>query len=165
MLKEQLKNYVYYSLILFIECAVIGVILNMTAQVKSKRQSVFAPVPISVRAQLIKRLNLYIKYQRTQEYVKWSELLSDSSFQDQKRPSKEEYLKYQQEMIAKNSRNRLLKFTPQFIKYVPDLGAYEIQGRARFGEKGESVEVERTIYAWLQNNDWYFSGLMMTLVN
>ncbi len=119
-------------------------------------------IPLQLRARLEDRLNLYVKLLRSQDYVRWYELISDANFRGRSRPSQAEILIYQHKVKA--SGYKLLKFNPTSSGYDEALGAYKIYGQAKQKTKGGTTNQELLIYAWLQNGDWYFSELLEELL-
>jgi hypothetical protein len=119
-------------------------------------------IPLKLRSGLEDRLNLYVKLMRSQDYVRWYELISDANFRGRSRPSQTEILTYQHK--AKSSGYKLIRFNPTSSIFEEDIGAYKIYGQAKQKTKAGITNRELLIYAWLQNGEWYFSELLEELL-
>jgi hypothetical protein len=140
----------------------------MAQGAKRTGQDVFSSLPAQQRAQLIQRLDLYFSYERRQDYGKLYNLLSYET----KNPkflkqiggvtplqSKAEYIKYRNSAYPK-----VLGFVPQSCKAM-NAGRYEIRGQARLRYKGGVTKQDRIIYAWLQDEVWFFSELNEEIID
>lgn len=128
---------------------------------KSKEKDIFSQVPTETRGQMQKRLRLYIKYTRQQEYGKLYEMFSKET----KHPryaeaignvyptkTKDTYVQY-----YKSHYPKVLNFKPQSLK-ESHFGDYKIRGEATLLDTdGNKSKEERVLFVWLENGDWYFS--------
>jgi|GEM_PF-2393621 len=137
--------------------AVISLYSSIT-QAQDRSDSVFDTVPLDSRGRLIERLKEYVSYERTRQYEKLYELISDL---DYRKTGKEDYSKSRLEL---EKRLGVVKeFTPTHIMNVTlnDSAAptFSLIGRAKVLRKGRTVEKQMTMTARLQQGEWYFSGL------
>lgn len=141
-------------------CLLLFILCSMPVHGQVKDQEAFAPVPAALRAGLVERLKLLIEYQRTQQWEKQYELLSNSSVQGE---SKEEY--------AKRSRHWYREVVPEdlIIDFVPkvtttreasaDAGWWTIYGCAKLRRKGRTEQLHASVDAHRERGDWYFSSI------
>lgn len=128
---------------------------------KDKEKDIFSQVPTETRAQLQKRLRLYIKYVRQQEYGKLYEMFSKETIRPRyaeaignvyATKTRDTYVQY-----WKSNYPKVLNFKPQSLK-ESRFGDYAIRGEATLLDKdGHKSKKERALYVWLENGDWYFS--------
>lgn len=140
--------------------------LNLDARIgaKAKYEDVFSAVPAPLRTRLVERLKLLIDYQRTQQWEKQYDLLSELVTQGK---GKDEFVKlnrhYYTEVVPDDL---ILDFTPHSLTAQSesvDYGEWTIFGCARLQKKGHTLQLYGSVSAYRQNNDWYFSqvGLVM----
>ena len=148
----------------FSTCSIVMLVAQF-AYSQDASQKVLQAIPEPVRPQFVERLALYVEYQRTQQYDKLYDLLSQSSihmvFKDQ---TKEEFVKAYQTGDAKRTSTRLVKFLPTAIQQTDDV--YVIYGAATMCQTGELTKKPRVaVAAQLQDGKWYFSPAMDVLVD
>lgn len=124
------------------------------------KKSWLEAIPESSRERLLKRLNLYIEYERKREYKKLYDLFSDSTIKDFNQENsivktKDDYIKWRQ-----TSYPMLVKFKPFSAVYNETLDAYAIYGQATLRWKDSMGKKEALLYAFLKNDEWYFSLLL-----
>jgi hypothetical protein len=131
---------------------------------QSRKEELFAPVPTQLRGRLVERLKLLVEYQRTQQWEKQYDLLSELVTQGK---GKDEFVKlnrhYYSEVVPDDL---ILDFTPKSVTAQSesvDYGEWTIFGCARLHKKGRVLQLYGSVSAYRQNNDWYFSqvGLVM----
>ena len=80
-----------------------------------KVPEIYELVPFKHRASLIRRLNLYFAYERSQEYGKLYDLLSKERSGYRSKYSRRKYIQYRQQLYRKR-RERFIKFSPYSVK-------------------------------------------------
>ncbi len=149
--------------------SILSLLLVMSASTHSQSkeqvrlEKVLAPVPQHLRARLIERLNLYVEYERTQQYEK-SYDLSLESVASPITLDREAYVEATKNGIAKGYRSILLKFKPTWVIDLSvegeNLVRYHISGISKeMDKKGKVYERETAIEVRWMYGDWYFSGL------
>jgi hypothetical protein len=119
----------------------------------------FIGVPASVRSRLVDRLKLLIEYDRTQQWDKMYELLSERFTQGE---TKEHLINRRRYVAEKLGGDELVDFTPQAMTALtPDSGWWFIRGCGEFKSAGRTKRVESVVEAYLQKGDWYFSQIRM----
>jgi hypothetical protein len=130
----------------------------MPAYGQIKYQDIFAPVPTALRPRLVKRLKLFIKYQRTQQWEKQYDLLSIAFTEGN---SKEEYVKRNRHWYSEVvPEDLMLDFAPKATtvhESSPDAGWWTIEGCAKFRKKGRIVGLQASVDAYRDRGNWYFS--------
>lgn len=148
--KSQMSVRRIWLLLLFVGC------LPAYSQ---KNDQVFAPIPPTARADLVKRLTLLIKYQSTQQWEKQYELLSVASTQGK---SKEEYAQLNRSWYKHLPEDLILDFAPTATTVHEsslDAGWWTIEGCAKFRKKGRIVELHASVDAYRDRGNWYFSSI------
>ena len=150
---------------IFILAFVLVIFVLAQSQTKEQKrvEKVFVPIPQHLRARLIERLNLYVEYERTQQYEK----LYDLSLESVAAPitlDREAFVEATKNGISKGYRSILLKFQPTGIIDLSveneNLVRYHISGISKeMDQRGKSYEREAAIEVRWMNGDWYFSGL------
>ena len=141
---------------------VVCLALPASGQVENSKK--FRPVPAQLRERLVERFNLYVEYERTRQYEKLFDLLSQEYISNQ-HLTREGYL--QSRLLDK-----LVEFKPRAVTkeparvylkgvIIPNLNVYEIIGIAKFQRGAKVVEEERLLEARLQDNDWYFTDWLI----
>lgn len=117
---------------------------------------VFDPIPANERAHLAERLKLLVEYQRTKQYEKLFEMLPKVHTQHPEL-SKEKFLAD----IRRNGKSHIVDFVPKYIIENPTIdGEYVIYGCAKVREGWSTRRWQATIYASLENGEWYFSDIL-----
>ncbi|MDQ3819698.1 MAG: hypothetical protein M3362_18765 [Acidobacteriota bacterium] len=129
----------------------------------------FSPVPGNVRNRLIERLNQFLEYDRTGQYEKKYDLLSDYHLKILKW-SKSDYLRVMQENEQKGKAERLIDFKVTSVenRSLDDSGRYmiyNIYGNEKFLRGGKRKVEKRLIEARYENGEWYFSDWLVEYVN
>jgi len=117
----------------------------MCGQVKS--QDVLAPIPESLRGRFVERLNLLINYQKTHQWEKEYDLLSELYIQGK---GKEQFTKELQRYYDQRPGDKLLDFTPTSIvarDESMDHGEWTIYGCAKLREKKRTVRLYASVDA------------------
>src|SRR6267142_6824442 len=144
---------------------VVCLALPASGQVENSKK--FRPVPAQLRERLVERFNLYVEYERTRQYEKLFDLLSQEYISNQ-HLTREGYLQ-------SRLKDKLVEFKPRAVtkspvgwivkrdvKYkIPNVNVYQIIGIAKFQRGAEVVEEERHLEARLQDNDWYFTDWLI----
>jgi hypothetical protein len=145
---DKLKNNpVFCQLLRLIEYVVLVALLSVSTQGQVRDEKYLAPVPRPVRGRLIERLKLLLEYERTRQYDKEFDLLSNIYTQE----SREKFLK----RIGGKDK---LDFTPISIGIVLREKDYEwwwIDGCATKIDSGKRLDAY--VWAYLQHGEWYFS--------
>ena len=128
---------------------------HLTYGQAESQANVFTPVPEESRARLVERLKLYLEFYRTKQPDKLYELI-DAEFLGGE--SKEEYVKWSIEHHSDDE--ALLDFSPIKVIYREGFMEWAIDGCARFRRDGE---VSATIYAYLRNEEWYFTHIAVVI--
>ena len=152
-----------------VTCAIL-IFATIAARAQEISPKALEAVAEPFRQQLVERLGLYVRYQRTKQYDKLYDLFSPSTihtvFNDQTR---EEFVRAYQKGDAERTSVRLLEFKPTTIQKIEGNDAadqYVIQGRAEVFQMGESVNKRSVaVVAQLLNGKWYFSPFMDALAN
>ena len=163
-----MRNFIATSFLLAFCVAVMFVPAYAQTKEQKKEQKVFAVVPQHLRARLIERLSLYVEYERTQQYEKLYDLLSDYVV-DPNSLSREAYVDASKKTIGKGYRSILLEFKPTGILdlSIADEGVvrYDIWGTAKVRDEGEVYEKDAAIEARWINGEWYFSGVASVIID
>jgi hypothetical protein len=139
-------------------------LLCSSALGQSRKEELFASVPTQLRGRLVERLKLLVEYQRTRQWEKQYDLLSELVTQGK---GKDEFVKlnrhYYTEVVPDDL---ILDFTPKSVTAQSesvDYGEWTIFGCAKLHKKGHILQLYGSVSAYRQNNDWYFSqvGLVM----
>ncbi|HEX8494748.1 MAG TPA: hypothetical protein VF658_18025 [Pyrinomonadaceae bacterium] len=142
----------HFSWLLILMCLIVPA----AGQVKDSRK--FRAVPAPLRQRLVERFNLYIEYERTQQYKKLFDLLSQTYIANQNL-SRAHFPEYR-------SRNKLIDFKLKAVStsiIVGNTDEYEITGMAKF-QRGENISSEEVLLkAYWQDGDWYFSEWLIRL--
>ena len=150
----------YFKLCRLSSCAVLllAVAFAFNFQAQQRPDNVFEKVPLDLRPRLVERLKEYVTYERTRQYEKLYELLYE---RNDKNAGKEVYSKLRAE--AEGRKGVVQEFTPTFISNITindaDAPTFSVTGQAKVFLKGRTVKKEMTIYARLQDGEWYFSQL------
>src|SRR4051812_42543317 len=115
----------------------------------------FAPVPASMRARLIERLNLFLEYDRAGEYEKKFDLFSEYYLTGLKW-TQADYVKLMQEHAAQGKGERLIDFKVSSVENMslgnsPDLAIFNIYGRLKFLKGKKTRSEQRLLDARYQN--------------
>jgi hypothetical protein len=148
----------YFKLRRLSSCALL-LLAVVTVHAQERTENVFAKVPLESRPRLVERLREFVTYERTRQYEKLYELLYE---RNDKNAGKEVYSKSRAE--AEGRRGIIQEFTPTFILEITlnsgDAPTFSLTGEARVFLKRRTVKKEMTIYAKLQDGEWYFSELL-----
>ena len=108
-------------------------------------------VPLGLRENLVKRLELFIKYDRSHEYEKQFDLLSRSYLESNKF-NREAYVEFKRKEV----RGTLLEV--KLYDAIIDLrhSAVQMPMTAKTKYKGNIVDDSWIITAYLQDGEWYF---------
>jgi hypothetical protein len=149
-------------------CVIVILVAHITYS-QDASQKVLEAIPEPFRPQLVERLALFVEYQRTKQYDKLYDLLSQSSihtvFKDQ---TKEEFAKAYQTGDVQRTSTRLIEFLPTATQQTQAEapGVYVIYGAATMCQMGELTKKPRVaVTAQLQDGKWYFSPAMDVLVD
>jgi hypothetical protein len=129
------------------------------AQGQVRNDKKFSSVPKHERERLVQRFNLYIEYDRAQQYDRLYDLYSETYIKGQKL-SKASFLQVV-ESIPVSMRSMLLEYKPTSVNktsYERESLTYEITGRAKIQQGSKVIEKELILEACLQNGDWFFSA-------
>jgi hypothetical protein len=143
-----------------LKCLLMILTLIPCAYGQSRERHGLTAVPEPLRARLIERLNNYVEYQRTKEYGKFYDLLTEPTIARIYRgQSRVEFIESQQKAEAQGTISRLLEFVPtSSLNLTDDVGDYfEIFGRAKLCKSGELVRRNVGVEARLIDGEWYFS--------
>jgi len=155
------------SLLAFVVSAMYVPAYSQATEQK-KAQKAFEVVPLHLRARLIERLNLYVEYERKQQYEKLYDLLWEYVV-DPNLLSRDAYVEASKKTIAKGYRDILLEFKPTGIidLSVNEEGIvrYDIWGTAKAKGEGKTYERDAAIEARWINGDWYFSGVADVIID
>jgi hypothetical protein len=163
-----MKNLLMTALLLTFLAPGVFVPVHSQTKEQKKEQKVFAAVPQHLRAMLVERLNLYVEYERTQQYEKlydllWEYVVNPNSL------SREAYVDASKKTIAKGYRSILLEFKPidTMDLSIADEGiiSYDIWGTAKVKGEGEVYEKRAAIEARWINGEWYFSGVADVIID
>jgi hypothetical protein len=128
---------------------------------QNRDEKVFDPVPAALRARLIERLNLFLKFDRSGLYERKFELLSDYD-RNHWKVDKVGYTKLMEYMQASGKVERNIEFTITHLQNwsmseAQDQGNVMIHGRSRFW-RGKSIRTgTRLLEARFEKGEWYFS--------
>jgi hypothetical protein len=122
-----------------------------SAQLRNPKKLAKLSTPLQER--LIERLNLYIEYDRTGQYDKQYDLLSNSYIERMKL-NKESYPKTK--IKWGDTVGVLLEFKAKYIDVKLNHNMVVMAGEARIIYKGRKVFQAANITAYLQNDEWYF---------
>jgi hypothetical protein len=127
-------------------------------QGQSNSEEIFRSVPPQLRSRLVERLTSLVEYQRTQQWGRQFDLLSELITQGK---SKEEFVKlnkhYYTEVVPDDL---ILDFTPKSTtahSESPDYGEWTIYGCAKLRKKGHTIQLYASVSAYREKKDWYFS--------
>jgi hypothetical protein len=147
--------------------AVISIFLTLlfsssaaVGQIDSWEQ-VFNSVPDPLRVRLIERFRLMAVYERTQQWEELYDLLEKSHIE-----GKESFVEQRRRNAANQKERWLIEFVPKSIdkEHIEMSKAnYRITGYAKVRERRCIVKREGTVYAFLQDGEWYFSGYLIAL--
>lgn len=132
-----------------------------TPQVKVDEK--FSKVPVELRGRLIERINLYFLFESTQQYDKLYDLISINALsgsQPTDKPSKEDFIKENQDWDAKGTRLMPVKLKVTKVSkhnVIIDHPVYIIWFEMKARYSGRIVDKEILfLEAHLENGDWYF---------
>jgi hypothetical protein len=123
----------------------------------------FATVPLSVRAGLVARLKLLIKYQRRHRWDREFNLLTNLYLQAEDE-SREAFVKTKKRYYAEGREYKLLGFSPVSVdgrNELQDGGEWAIHGCGSWLVKGRTVKYDSSVIAVRQRGDWYFSEVII----
>jgi hypothetical protein len=154
---------------LVVMCAFMIMTGTAYSQAQCVEQKVFDAVPEPLRARLVERLNLYVEAQRARQYEKVYDLLSESArTRMYKNQSRADFVKSYQDADAAHRGTRLNEFTPSESDKIEEedhQAVYEIYGKAKLQQEGETVSKRIVIQAELQNGEWYFYPMAEVLID
>ena len=138
-------------------CLLLVLIFCISTHGQSKDEEVFDSIPAQLRARLTERLKILIEYQRTQQWEKQYDMLSELVTQGD---SKEEHVKRLKHWYAEGLGDILIDFVPKSVAVHSEsveYGEWTIFGCAKLREKGRVVQLYASVSAYREKNDWYFS--------
>jgi hypothetical protein len=139
----------------------LAILFIAPAQARAQNQDIFAEVSVHVRARLTERLKLLIEYDRTRQWERMYDLLSDRFLQGE---TKEHLVNRRRYVAEKLGGDELIVFTPQSITLLhEESGWWLIRGCGEFRQSGRSRRVDTVVEAYLQNGEWYFSQIRMNI--
>jgi hypothetical protein len=163
-----LRNLLATTFLLAVFAAAMCVPAHSQTKAQKKEQKVFAAVPQHLRARLVERLNMYVEYERTRQYDKLYDLLSEYVVHPGSL-SRAAYVIASKKTIDEGYRTVLLKFKPTA---TIDLSAddqgillYDIWGAATVNDKGKIYDKNAAIEARWINGEWYFSGVASVIID
>lgn len=127
----------------------------------------FDSVPVTIRESLIKRLNLFLEYDRTEQYGKKYEMFSDYT-KTVLWKRKEDYVKFEQDRKAGVSKNlnfnitKLISFDVKSVEDIsiddsPDFRRFHIKGIVTYQDGKKNKKKELLLQADFEKGGWYFS--------
>ncbi len=153
MRTQKLGAVISLSLTLLFSSAAVGQ--------SNSREQVFDSVPEPLRVRLIERLRLMAEYERTQQWEELYDLLEKRQIE-----GKESFVEQRRRNAANQKERWLIEFVPTSIdkeRVEISKANYRITGYAKVRERGCIVKREGTVYAFLQDGEWYFSGYLIAL--
>lgn len=129
----------------------------------------FASVPAPIRDRLIERLNLYIEFDRTNQYGKKFDLFSEA-YRTGTWKSKADYVKFSQDEEAKGIGRRLIAFNISSVESdslnslaESDDRIFRINGVVKFRQGNKLKKKKWFLQARYQNGEWYFSDWLVNM--
>ena len=141
----------------WLHCLLLMVLICMPIHGRVRRQDVFAAVPKSLRVRLSQRLKLLIRDQRTQQWEKQYDLLSELYTRGK---SRRQFIKELERHYGQGIGNRLLDFTPKAVVTQDESvehGEWVIYGCAKLRESNRIVQLYASVNAHREKGDWFFS--------
>ena len=157
-----------FSRLLLILFAICLLIYAASAQEVTDSEK-FSSVPTLARNRLIERLNLFLEYDRTGQYEKKFDLLSQYHLRILKW-SRSDYLKLMQEKEQQGKAEKLIDFKITSVedRSLDNSGKYmiySIYGNEKFLRGSKRKSEKRLIEARYENGEWYFSDWLIEYVN
>ena len=157
-----------FSRLLLILFAICLLIYAASAQEVTDNEE-FSSVPTLARNRLIERLNLFLEYDRTGQYEKKFDLLSQYHLRILKW-SRSDYLKLMQEKEQQGKAEKLIDFKITSVenRSLDNSGKYmiySIYGNEKFLRGSKRKSEKRLIEARYENGEWYFSDWLIEYVN
>jgi hypothetical protein len=128
----------------------------------------FDSVPVPIRESLIERLNLFLEYERTDQYEKKYDMFSDYT-KTVLWKRKGDYVKFQQDrktgVIKRNLTFNITKLISFNIKSVedksiddtPDFRRFDIKGTVIYLDGKKNKKKDLLMQTTFEKGDWYFS--------
>lgn len=128
----------------------------------------FDDVPVPIRESLIKRLNLFLEYDRNDQYEKKYEMFSEST-KTVLWKQKDDYVKFERERKAgAGKRNlsfnitKLISFDLKSVEDIsindsPDFRSFHIKGVVTYRDGKKNKKKDLLLAADFEKGDWYFS--------
>jgi hypothetical protein len=138
----------------------LSLTLSALAQSDAVDQA-FTSVPEPIRAQLIERFRSMVKYESTERWDEFYDLLIKPRVE-----SKEEFVDQRRKSAASQKEKWLIEFVPERVdREQPDWvkADYRIVGYAKVKERNCVVKRQGFVYAFLRDGEWYFSGYVIEL--
>ena len=153
-----------FSRLLLILFAICLLIYAASAQEVTDNEK-FSSVPTLARNRLIERLNLFLEYDRTGQYEKKFDLLSQYHLRILKW-SRSDYLKLMQEKEQQGKAEKLIDFKITSVedRSLDNSGKYmiySIYGNEKFLRGSKRKSEKRLIEARYENGEWYFSDWLI----
>lgn len=123
----------------------------------------FESVPVLIREGLIKRLDLFLAYDLTNQYDKKYDLFSEYTRTVTSIKTKDEFVKFQQNRAANGKGWTLISFNissveDESLDDSPDFRIFHINGLVKYYQ-GKKIKKENLfLEARYENGDWYFSN-------
>jgi hypothetical protein len=120
----------------------------------------FGTVPAERRETVENRLALYVKENRTHDWSKLYDLVSDKG---RGAASRETFV-----TLMKESHGKKLAIHADLLKFQPDRataredGGFDIYGCAKARHEGKTFNVVAVAHAVFEHNDWFFTGWTLT---
>jgi len=157
-----------FSRLLLILFAICLLIYAASAQEVTDSEK-FSSVPTLARNRLIERLNLFLEYDRTNQYEKKFELFGKYYLKVLKW-SKSDYVKLMQEKEQQGKGERLIDFKITSVEKMAysdsdKLIICKIYGNEKFLRGSKRKSEKRLIEARYENGEWYFSDWLVEYVN
>lgn len=124
-------------------------------------EEVFASVPEQLRVGLVERFRLLAEYERTERWGELYDLLIKPLDQ-----SKESFVEQRRKDSSSRPERWLVEFVPTKVdkeQIEVTKADYRITGYAKVRAGGCVVKRGGTVYAFLRDGEWYFSGYLIEL--
>ncbi|HKQ99148.1 MAG TPA: hypothetical protein VJT09_00665 [Pyrinomonadaceae bacterium] len=163
-----MRNFLAATFILTFFVSALSTPAHSQTKEQKREQKVFAAVPQHLRARLIERLNLYVEYERTANYQKLYDLLSEYVVNPGVL-SREAYVDASRETIAKGYRGVLLEFRPtgtiDLSQSDERVIRYDIWGEAKVKSEGKVYWKDASIDALWISGEWYFGSVADVIID
>jgi hypothetical protein len=152
----KLFSSLFVILVLTIGCCVAA--RTSMAQTLNRRQLARLGLTAAQRSDLVKRLQLFVEYEKTRAYDKQFELLAQDHLASYVRleVNEQSYVKFKQETEV--ATGRLLELKVRDIKRMPDReGGFNFVVEVKLQKDGRTYSDTPIFAGYLVNDTWYFS--------